>query len=432
METNNTIKLDSDATTSQIHLRPILLVLLPFGFGYYLSYLYRTVNVVIAPNLAKDLDLSAADLGFLTSIYFIFFAAFQTPLGLILDRYGPRRVQIFLLVFAAIGSAIFAMSDSMAILALARGMIGLGVSGCLMGALKANVEWFPTERLPLINACTMTFGTFGALSATLPVEILASIFGWRTIFYILSLATVILILLTIFVIPSKTIEPNKNLSKSLSLRGQIHALFKIYQDSSFWRIAVVTLVHGGVFLSYQTLWMGPWLADVAGYNRTEVANALLFFNIGMFVGVIGFGALADKLQTLGIKLISVYSSGVLLSIIVQVLIASECVSIATILCAAFGFFGSSTLLVYALLGQMFPRSMAGKVNTAQNMLIFIGAFGVQWCIGLIINYWPNLGEGKYDPAGHQAAFFVIIFVEILAFIWFLVPTFKNSPSVTSS
>ena len=155
-------------------------------------------------------------------------------------------------------------------------------------------------------------------------------------------------------------------------------------------------------------------------------------NIGMFVGVIGFGALADKLQTLGIKLISVYSSGVFLSIIVQVLIASECVSIATILCAAFGFFGSSTLLVYALLGQMFPRSIAGKVNTAQNMLIFIGAFGVQWCIGLIINYWPNLGEGKYDPVGHQAAFFVIIFVEILAFIWFLVPTFQNSPSVTSS
>ena len=151
----------------------------------------------------------------------------------------------------------------------------------------------------------------------------------------------------------------------------------------------------------------------------------------MFAGVIGFGALADKLQTFGIKLISVYSVGVLLSIFVQLLIASECVSVATILCAAFGVFGSSTLLVYALLGQMFPRDMAGKVNTAQNMLIFIGAFGVQWCIGLIINYWPILGEGKYDPAGHQAALFVIIFLEILAFLWFLSTILKKSPSATS-
>ena len=163
METENSRKMGSGETTPQIHFRTILLVLLPFGFGYYLSYLFRTVNVVIAPNLAKDLDLSAADLGFLTSIYFILFAAFQTPLGVILDRYGPRSVQIFLLVFAAIGSAMFAISDSMEILILARGMIGLGVSGCLMGALKANVEWFPAARLPLINSFTMTFGTFGAL-----------------------------------------------------------------------------------------------------------------------------------------------------------------------------------------------------------------------------------------------------------------------------
>ncbi|MEE2956206.1 MAG: MFS transporter [Pseudomonadota bacterium] len=431
METENSRKMGSGETTPQIHFRTILLVLLPFGFGYYLSYLFRTVNVVIAPNLAKDLDLSAADLGFLTSIYFILFAAFQTPLGVILDRYGPRSVQIFLLVFAAIGSAMFAISDSMEILILARGMIGLGVSGCLMGALKANVEWFPAARLPLINSFTMTFGTFGALSSTLPVELLTAAYGWRSIFYILSLATVILLLLTIFIIPSKTLELSRKPSKNLSLRGQLHDLCRIYQDLTFWRIAVVTLLHGGVFLSYQTLWMGPWLADVAGYNRTEVANSLLFFNIGMFAGVIGFGALADKLQTFGIKLISVYSVGVLLSIFVQLLIASECVSVATILCAAFGFFGSSTLLVYALLGQMFPRDMAGKVNTAQNMLIFIGAFGVQWCIGLIINYWPILGEGKYDPAGHQAALFVIIFLEILAFLWFLSTIFKKSPSATS-
>ena len=93
------------ATTSRSRLSILMTVLVPFGLGYYLSYLYRTVNIVIAKPLATDLSLSAADLGFLTSVYFIVFAAFQTPLGVLLDRYGPRRIQAALLIFAAAGGA---------------------------------------------------------------------------------------------------------------------------------------------------------------------------------------------------------------------------------------------------------------------------------------------------------------------------------------
>ena len=109
--------------------RVFAIVLIPFGLGYFLSYLFRTVNVVIAPSLATDLSLTAADLGLLTSIYFVLFAAFQTPLGVILDRYGPRRVQVILLFVAALGSVLFATSHSMAVLTIARSLIGLGVSG---------------------------------------------------------------------------------------------------------------------------------------------------------------------------------------------------------------------------------------------------------------------------------------------------------------
>ena len=162
--------------------RIVATVLLPFGCGYFLSYLYRTVNVVLAPRLAADLTLSAADLGLLTSLYFIVFAAFQTPLGILLDRYGPRRVQGGLLLFAAAGSALFAISDDFLLVSLGRGLIGLGVSGCLMAALKANVLWFPLQRLPLVNGATVAFGSFGALVGTVPVEWAASLFGWREIF----------------------------------------------------------------------------------------------------------------------------------------------------------------------------------------------------------------------------------------------------------
>jgi len=402
--------------------RVFAIVLIPFGLGYFLSYLFRTVNVVIAPSLATDLSLTAADLGLLTSIYFVLFAAFQTPLGVILDRYGPRRVQAILLFVAALGSVLFATSHSMAVLTIARSLIGLGVSGCLMAALKANAQWFPVARLPFVNACTMSFGTFGALTATIPVEMLAGLYGWRTIFIVLALFTVALALITAFIIPDHVAPKDATDRGNYTIGDQFRDLGAIYCDRFFWQIAVVTMLHGGVFLSYQALWMGPWLADVAGYSQVSVANAMLFFNIGMFAGVVGFGVLADRLQKFGLGLMTIVRFGVGASLIVQMMFAMEVTSLGVFMCAAFGFFGSSTLLVYALLGQKFSGHMVGKVNTAQNMMIFIGAFVVQWGIGVIIDFWPAVGDGRYDPAGHQVALTCVIALEVLAYIWLLMPS----------
>ena len=111
-----------------------LRVLLPFVFGYFLSYLFRVVNAVAGPALADEIGLDAGDLGLLTSIYFLTFAAFQLPLGVLLDRYGPRLVEAVLLVFAAAGAGLFAIAGDLTSLMVGRGLIGLGVSACLMAA----------------------------------------------------------------------------------------------------------------------------------------------------------------------------------------------------------------------------------------------------------------------------------------------------------
>ena len=230
----------------------MLTVLLPFGLGYYLSYLYRTVNIVIAKPLATDLALSAADLGFLTSVYFIVFAAFQTPLGVLLDHYGPRRVQAALLIFAASGGALFAMSDNFPLLSLARGLIGLGASGCLMAAIKANVLWFPKQRLPLVNGLTATFGTLGALSGTVPVEMLYGAYGWRTIFVILSVITVAVSILIFCLVPEKNAVGTGGAGKSSdrsSYKSELHDLGTIYSSPFFWRVGGIAFVHNSVFLS---------------------------------------------------------------------------------------------------------------------------------------------------------------------------------------
>lgn len=404
----------------------ILIVLVPFGLGYYLSYLYRTVNAVISPGLSADIGLTAGNLGFLTSIYFITFAAFQVPLGVLLDRYGPRRVQAGLLLVAALGGALFAVGENFALLVFARGCIGLGVSGCLMGAFKALALWWPKARLPLVNGIVMAFGSFGALSATVPVEVLLRVIGWRGIFAVLAAFTVAVAALIFVVVPDRGTDAAPA-GRGKRLSDQFGELSNIYGNGFFWRLAIVTFVNNGVFLAYQALWMGPWLRDVAGMDPGEVARNLLWFNVGMFIGVLALGAIADALQRLGVRLIVMIGFGVAASIAVQLLFAFEATAFVPVLCFGFGFFGSSTILTFALLNQSFPLHLVGRVNTAQNMLTFIAAFAAQWGIGAIIDRWPSPGAGRYDPAGHQAAFAVMIALECLALVWLVWPRRAAQP-----
>ena len=161
--------------------RLVLCVLLPFAAGYYLSYLFRCINALIAGDLAAELGLGAADLGLLTSVYFLVFAAVMLPCGVLLDRYGPRLVDSTLLVVAAAGSLLFAVADSVASLLVGRALIGLGVAVGLMAGLKAIVLWFPPERVALANGCYIMLGALGALSATGPAETVVQALGWRPV-----------------------------------------------------------------------------------------------------------------------------------------------------------------------------------------------------------------------------------------------------------
>src|SRR3954465_15047583 len=119
--------------------RLIARVSLPFAAGYYLSYLFRTINALISGHLVSDITLGTADLGLLTSVYFLVFAAAQIPIGVLLDRFGPRRVQSVLLLVAAAGAGLFAMSAGLVSLSVARALIGLGVAAGLMAGLNCII-----------------------------------------------------------------------------------------------------------------------------------------------------------------------------------------------------------------------------------------------------------------------------------------------------
>jgi predicted MFS family arabinose efflux permease len=402
-----------------------LRVFIPFALGYFLSYLYRVVNAVLAPDLASELGIGPSELGLLTAAYFITFAAFQLPLGVLLDRFGPRKIESFLLIFAAAGAFVFSKAESVSGLVIGRALIGFGVSACLMAAFKAFVLWFRRERLPLINGIQMAAGGFGALTATAPVEAALGVTDWRGIFFILSIITLAVAAAVFFVVPEKKIEQHGD-----SIKEQIQGIIQVFSSLTFWRIAPLTVMSQAAFLAIQGLWSGPWLRDVAGFERDMIARVLLMIAVAMVTGFILMGAAAERLSRLGIKPIVIAVAGMTAFMITQGLLTLEVTSWSRTLWVLFGIFGTTGIIPYAVLSQSFPLHLSGRVNTGVNLLVFIAAFSAQWGIGAIINLWPDTAAGGYAPAGYQAGFAMMLCLQVIALLWFVAASIRMDRNKT--
>ncbi len=396
-----------------------LRIFIPFALGYFLSYLYRVVNAVLAPDLASELVIGPSELGLLTAAYFITFAAFQLPLGVLLDRFGPRKIESFLLIFAAAGAFVFSKAESVTGLVIGRALIGFGVSACLMAAFKAFVLWFRREQLPLINGIQMAAGGCGALTATAPVEAALGVTDWRGIFFILSILTLAIAAAVFFIVPEKKIEQTGE-----SLREQLQGIIQVFSSLTFWRVAPLTIMSQASFLAIQGLWSGPWLRDVAGLEREMIAQILMMIAAAMVAGFILMGAVAERLSRLGIKPIVIAVSGMGAFMITQGLLILELTSWARTLWVLFGVFGTTGIIPYAVLSQSFPTHLSGRVNTGVNLLVFICAFAAQWGIGAIISQWPGTSAGGYAPPGYQAGFAMMLCLQMSALLWFFVASVR--------
>ena len=252
---------------------------LPFAGAYFLSYLYRTVNAVIGPLLSDELAIGAGSLGLLTSAYFLAFGAAQLPLGMLLDRFGARRVE-----------------SSITDLTIGRGLIGLGVSACLMAAFKAFSLWFPVERQASLTGWIMTAGGLGAVTASAPLEVALHLTGWREIFFFLAALTLAVSIWLFSSIPEKA-----GTSKPEAMRVQWLGVKQVFSSPHFWRFAPLGMTVTGGFMAIQGLWSMSWLTQVNGYARSDAAEHLASMNAAMLVTYMLIGLLATGLARRGIK-----------------------------------------------------------------------------------------------------------------------------------
>jgi MFS family permease len=380
-------------------------VFLPFALGHYLSSLLRNANAVLAPNLVASLALSSGQLGLLTSAFFFSFALVQLPVGIALDRYGPRKVQLVLMLVAALGALMFARGQSFGQLVVARAVIGLGLGGCFMSAVKAISTWISSAKLPSVQGYLIAVGGLGAASATLPVRLALHYTDWRGLFTALAALTVCAGLLIWLVTPRAAPAGNAKLPS-------VQSLLDVYRDPAFRKTIALVLAPHTVFFGIQGLWIGRWLSDVAHFSDAAVAYLLYLSMAAVIFGAIAVGMLTEWAGRRGVKPLDVAAVGVAAFVLVQGAIVCNYAPSFQLLAVLFTLVGTITGIEYAIVAQSMPRELTGRAATCLNLLIFVGAFLVQAGFGQLVGLWrPDL-LGHYPALAYRVAFGLLVLVQL--------------------
>jgi predicted MFS family arabinose efflux permease len=387
-------------------------VFLPFVAGYYVSYAFRSVNALLGPQIAAEYGFGAADLGFLTSVYFLAFGIVQIPAGILLDRFGPGRVNSALLLVAAGGAIMFAAAQSFVEVVAGRALIGLGVSVCLMASFQAFLLWYPADRIATLNSLAFAIGILGAITVSVPLEAALRFVDWRTIMLVFA-AVALASSGAIYV----AVPEHRRAENPASPAETLYVVRSIVADAAFRRTAGMVSASQCAAVSLYTLWIATWLRDVAGFDRAGVGRALLVVSLALIAGYLFFGRLADALARRRIPESGLVATGVGLSSVCLLLLALGVTTGVLWLWAVFIFASSAATLGYAIVSRRFPKEMAGRVNTTFNTFVFTGMFLGQWGVGLVLERWPATATG-YAADAYGWALGALWAIQLAGLGWF--------------
>ena len=396
-------------------------IFLPFACGYYLSYLFRSINAVIYPALEQDLGVTTGAMGVLTSAYLVVFAAVQVPLGLALDRYGPRRVDAVLLLVAAGGALAFSYATRIEHLVMARAAIGLGVSAALMASMKSFRMWFAPHQLAGLNGWFLGAGGLGAISATAPVEAALDALGWRAVFQVLAAATLAVAMIVYFIVPERVVARSSETWPEL-----LAGLRAVARSRGFLRIGPLAATSLGPSVALQGLWVAPWLRDNLGADRAVIGSALFWMALSLALGFVFFGVASERMRRFGWSPIVVIGVATAVSTLCLGLLAAGLKSMAVVLWVIYFFTVSSVTIAYAVLAKDFPPDAAGRVNTLFNFSTFAAAFVVQFGFGWLLQLWPSVG-GRPPPAAYATLLALLAVAQGIA-LWWLWLGGRNVPA----
>ena len=389
-------------------------VFFAFAFGYFLSCLLRAITATLSPVLTLEFELMAADLGLLAGGYFLGFASMQIPLGYLLDKFGPKKIVSSFLLIAFIGTVSFALAQSFSGLLVSRILIGVGAGACLMAPLTGYRIWFAENQQQRVNSWMLMIASLGFLSSTLPVQLLLPTLGWRWIFGGIAALILISIILMLTFIPKWNHQQDESLENPL----KSGSLADVWKNKFFISVIPMGLFNYGGLMAIQTLWAGPWMIRVAGYTPLESATGLFWINITMLVSFFLWGYFLPRITNLGFSALKILTVGLPISFLVMLFIIILGSKAGAFYITLFILSSIFLSVIQPAVGLSFQSHLAGKALTSFNLLIFLGAFIMQWFIGLVIDLVKSFGYTEI--IGFKTAFSVFLLLSLTSYIFFLI------------
>ena len=390
-------------------------VFLAFALAYFFSALVRAITATLSPVLTQELGLQARDLGLLAGGYFLGFSLTQLPLGRWLDRYGPRRVILAFLSVAVLGCFAFAQASSFGGLLLARVLCGVGVSACLMAPLTGYRRWFNASTQLRTNSWMLMTGSLGMVAATLPVQWLLPIWGWRALFMAMAVCIALSMLAIRLLVP----DWQRTQAPTPAARHDDGGYGAVWRSRYFWRMTPIGFFSYGGMVAIQTLWAGPWMTQVAGWTPLASATGLFVINLSMLVSFWLWGWVTPGLARRGIHADQLIAWGLPLSLLVLaalVMVGPAAGAGAAALLAAFCVSSTFVSLAQPAVGMAFAPHLAGRALSAYNLVIFAGIFVVQWGIGLAVDLGRSLGLD--NAMAYQVAFGAFGICSLVSWLFF--------------
>lgn len=364
-----------------------------------LSQFYRSSNGVIAPDLMQELSLTADDIGVLSGSFFIVFAALQIPIGLLLDRWGPRNVVSGMLTLAVLGSLVFAFSSTMTGLAAGRFMIGVGFAALMVGSLVVLSRWFPSDRFGSAMSFLFASSNLGSLVATLPLAAAAAAWGWRPTFVVLGLLTAGLAILYFLVVRDAPRDHPCHDQKPESFGEMLAGLWEVWKLPGVGLIMPLIAVGYASVIAVLGLWGGPFLHEVHGLDGVARGNVLSIMAVAMIAGTLAYGPIDRRCRNRRL-VVTVGSCGTIGTLVALAMWPAAPLWQITVLLSLFSFIGSYSLVVMAHGMTLFPDALKGRGITTLNTALMGGAAVMQVATGALIGAFPDrTGPNAAMPYG---------------------------------
>jgi MFS family permease len=368
---------------------------------YIVSQFLRNSIGVIAPNLAAEIGLSAGQIGMLSSAFFLTFTAVQIPLGMALDRFGPRLCLLVCAAITVVGTVVFAYARTPGELILGRALLGLGSSSAFMAPLAIYARRFPPNRFATLTGLQLGIGTLGTLIATAPLAFATSAIGWRTSFLVVGGFTFAIGALLAIIVKDDGRPATQHSSETLgeSLAG----ILAILRAPSVGRLFAVNLVAYSSFALVVGLWGAPYLTHVYGYGLEARGSLLLIPVLAQIAGSMLWGP-TDRLFG-GHKLPVLLGAGLTAATLGLLAVVGTLPPAGLVAWfVAFGFLSAYAPVLIAHGKALFPPHMVGRALTIFNVASMGGTFLVQFVSGFVIGMFPAGPEGLYPLDAYRLLF----------------------------